>query len=381
MKFTKYFIPISLLCMAVGCTPSAKEDGLGHTHEHHHDGEHDEHSDEIVLTPQQAEQFGVSTTVLAPGEFNDAIKVSGQVVSATGAEGVVTATSLGVVHLSSSISVGATVHKGQSLASISGKGLAGGDVNEAAAVEVEAAKRELERIKPLHADGIVSTSTYNAALRAYESAKAAYSGSKAGGSAIAPIAGVITSLDVTEGQYVEAGFPIATISSSQKLILRADVPERDAAAVRTVSSAKFVTTSSSQVYDLKDLNGRIVTTTAVAGAQQRPGYLPIYFSFDNTGAIISGAYADVYLLTAPRSNVLSVPKEAIVEQQGNHFAYTRLDEEGYQKHKVTLGASDGSNYEIVSGLKAGDEVVTKGAIAVKLAESSGAVPEGHSHNH
>lgn len=34
-----------------------------------------------------------------------------------------------------------------------------------------------------------------------------------------------------------------------------------------------------------------------------------------------------------------------------------------------------------SGLKTGDELVTEGATVVKMAESSGAVPEGHSHNH
>ena len=73
--------------------------------------------------------------------------------------------------------------------------------------------------------------------------------------------------------------------------------------------------------------------------------------------------------------------DAITEQQGKHYVYVKLDEECYEKRLVTIGNSNGDEIEILSGLTRKDEVVTKGAIIVKLAESSGAVPEGHSHNH
>jgi len=396
MKSRIYIISLCLLYVTVGCTPSTQEDGLGHDHSHHHqtehahDDDHDSndhaesglHSDEIILTPHQAEQFGVRTATVEPALFNNAIKVSGQVMPAAGSEGIVTAPSAGIVRFNSTVNLGASIHKGQALASISGKGLSGGDANEAATIEYEAAKRELDRMTPLHADGIVSTAAYNAALRAYDTAKAAYTGQRGGSNATAPLSGVITALLVAEGQYVDAGTPIASVSGNRSLTLRADLPEREAASLAAIGSAKFTTSASSQVYDIKELNGKIITVPVSAiGDRQRPGYIPVYFTFDNTGAIIAGTYADVYLLTSPRDNVISLPKEALVEQQGSHFAYVKLDEEGYEKRKVTLGASDGSAYEILSGLYPGEDVVVAGAIAVKLAESSGAVPEGHSHNH
>ncbi len=416
MKLYINIISLCLLYMAAGCTPSAKEDGLGHNHDHHHHTEHDHtkhdhtsehkhthgpecknhnhdhnehehdseasHADEIILSSRQAAQFGVETTKIRPGSFHNVIKVSGQIIPAVGSEGIVTAPSAGIVKFMASLNVGSSVRQGQRIAYISGKGLAGGDSNENAAIEYEAAKRELERITPLHADGIVSTSSYNAALRAFESAEAAYSGHRNGSNAIVPINGVITGLSVAEGQYVDAGAPIAKVSGCRNLTLRADLPERDAAYLSEISSARFRTTSSSNVFDLKDLGGKMITMPVSAmGDGTRQGYVPIYFSFNNTDGILSGSYADVYLLMASRNDVISLPKEAIVEQQGSHFAYVRLDEEGYEKRKVTLGLTDGLNVEILDGLHSGDEVVTKGAIAVKLAESSGAVPEGHSHNH
>ena len=61
--------------------------------------------------------------------------------------------------------------------------------------------------------------------------------------------------------------------------------------------------------------------------------------------------------------------------------YVKLDDECYEKRMVKLGLSNGNEVEIVSGLTRRDEVVSRGAIIVKLAEASGAVPEGHSHNH
>ena len=54
--------------------------------------------------------------------------------------------------------------------------------------------------------------------------------------------------------------------------------------------------------------------------------------------------------------------------------------EGYKKQEVTLGASNGKKVQILTGLKAGDRVVTKGAYQVKLASASNAIP-AHSHEH
>ena len=62
------------------------------------------------------------------------------------------------------------------------------------------------------------------------------------------------------------------------------------------------------------------------------------------------------------------------------FVYLQLDEEGYKKQEVTLGASNGKEVQILTGLKAGDRVVTKGAYQVKLASASNAIP-AHSHEH
>ena len=88
----------------------------------------------------------------------------------------------------------------------------------------------------------------------------------------------------------------------------------------------------------------------------------------------------MWLLAAEREGVLSLPVEALTEEQGVYFVYVQLDEDCYRKQAVTVGASDGERVEITSGLKDGERVVTRGAIHVKLASASNAIP-AHTHNH
>lgn len=75
-----------------------------------------------------------------------------------------------------------------------------------------------------------------------------------------------------------------------------------------------------------------------------------------------------------------LPRTALTEEQGLFFAYLQLDEEGYKKQEVTLGADNGKSVQVLSGIKAGDRVVTQGAYQVKLASASNAIP-AHSHEH
>lgn len=391
------------MCAAViglftpSCAHTAEQDGLGHHHHHEghedhdhdhdhdhegddHDGHDDEHGAGIIhLTEAQIEEFGVKSAVVEPREFSEVIKVSGQIMSAPDDRSVVSAKSSGIVTFAPGITQGAKVSRGQNVATVSAKGMAGGDSNEAARVAYEAAKRELDRLTPLHADGIVSTRDYNAALQTYEQAKAAYSGSASGSYASAPSSGIITTLLVSQGEFVNAGQPIAEISGNRELTLRADLPEKYFSLLPSITTASFRTAYSEQVISLSELGGRRIADNSAVGS--RPGYLPLYFRFNNNGAVVSGSSAEVYLIGSPRKDVITVPVASLTEQQGQLFVFVQLDEDCFKKVPVTAGQSNGQFVEITSGLKEGERVVTEGTTFVRLAETSGVVPEGHSHTH
>ena len=390
----RHILYLSLCAVVASCNTNAKDE-LAHHHHHggHESEEHEEHGhdhegheghnhgdgDEITLHPEQAKRFGVKVAKVQPGEFCSITKVSGQVLPSPQSASVVAAPRAGIVHFNSNAVVGKSVAAGTAIATIKASAVTGGDPDAAARVAVEAARKEVERLEPLHRRGVVSTAEYNRAVAAYQSAKASYSPAAASGSAHATAAGTITALLVEQGQYVEAGAPIASVTANSKLVLRADVPQKLYAAAASASNAKFRPSYMAAALDIKELGGSRSSSAEAVSAT--PGYIPVYFSFSNNGEIIPGSAVEVFIEGQSRDNVITVPVSALSEHQGDFFVYIQLDEEGYQKVPVTLGQSDGVRTEILSGLHSGDMVVVEGTTAVRLAEKSGVVPEGHSHSH
>lgn len=391
-RINKYLSPLlaSTAILACGCHRETNE--LAHDHAHHHENEtvtpgHDkeegahEHEGEIILEPDHAKELGVEVTEIKPGDFSGIIEVSGQLATSPGSDATVAARSAGLLHYAAGITPGTEVQAGRAIATVSARGMAGGDINEANQIALTAAKRELDRLTPLVEDGIVTRRDYNEAKLRYDQARAAVSNrtSSGGSAATSPISGTITALLATEGQYVDAGQPIATISGTSALTLRADLPERYAGELSAISGATFRPAYGNETYDISRFHGTM--TGRPSGATATAGYIPVYFTLRNDGTLIPGSYATVYLQSSSRDKVFSVPVEAVTEQQGVKFVYILEHADAYRKQPVTIGDTDGNRIEIISGIKEGDKVVTRGTTFVRLAETSGAVPEGHKHNH
>lgn len=388
--------------MTTGCGKTDKhehatESHEDHEHEHEHEeghehgdahehGEHEEgheghdHSGLIELKADRAEKFGVKAEKIVAAPFFEVTVVSGRVESKASDEGIATATRSGILTLLPSVNTGVKVNAGASIGRISASNVQGGDPTVQAVAAKNAAQRELDRLKPLHEDGIVSTEEYNNALRTYEEAEAAVKIQKQGSVSVnSPKNGVITQLMAKSGEYVEIGQKIAVVSGNTSLTLRADVPEKYYTRLPGITSANFRISSSQETFSIDELGGKMISNPGASLSEN--GYIPLYFSFNNNGSVAPGAFAEVYLKSDLRQNVLAVPKEAIVEISGNKCVYTTHGEGHYMKHVVTTGASDGKRVEILSGLNPGEEVVVKGAQVIRMAETSATAVPGHTHNH
>ncbi len=75
---------------------------------------------------------------------------------------------------------------------------------------------------------------------------------------------------------------------------------------------------------------------------------------------------------------LAVLRDAVVEISTRPYVFVQLDGEHFEKRAVTLGQRDGAWIEIVSGVKQGERVVTRGGYDVHLASLLGLV-ESHRH--
>lgn len=383
----KNYILTGTLCMFLlgACGEHAHEHGEeGHSHEEEmHAGEKAGHSDEIILTPEKAKAVGVEAETVHAGSFRNVIHTSGQILAAQGEEATVVAASSGVVSFSRKVAEGMQVGKGTELLSVSAAHIQDGDPVQKAKVAYEKAKEEYERAQKLVSSQIVSQKDFAALREAYENARLTYealkpSKSGKGVSVKSPIGGFIKTCLVKEGDYVTVGQPLMTVTQTRRLVLKAEVSERYYAQLSQVTSANFQTPYNNKVYSLDNLGGKLLSFGKSSGDTSY--YVPVTFEFDNRGDMVPGSFVEVYLLSGERNGVLSLPLSALTEEQGVYFVYLKLDEECYKKQEVKLGTSDGSRVEILSGVKDGDTVVTRGAIHVKLASASNAIP-AHTHNH
>lgn len=374
---------IAICLILIGCGSGGERGLHEHSHDHSHmEGEHD-HSDEIHFSKEQAEVVGLILETVEPGLFRQVIKTSGEIKSSQGDEATIVSTASGIVAFANApVTQGMSVRSGEMVASVSAQKLPEGDPVVKARIAYETAKSEFERAESLVADQIISEKEFEQARYRYETAKTVYEAqsynyNKGSIGVNSPINGFIKNVFVNQGDFVSVGQPIATVSQNRKLQLQAEVAERYFSSIKNVSGANFKMAYDEKLYELEKLNGKLVSF----GRSTDDGsfFIPVIFEFDNIGEIIPGSFTEVYLLSLPLENVISVPVSAITEEQGLYFVYTQLHDEHYKKQEVSIGNSDGLRVEILSGLNEGDRVVTKGAVQVKMAAVSSVIPEGHSH--
>ena len=369
-------------------------DHSGHSHEgnhdhhdhaeHAHDAHGHAHGEGIAFTKKQAEAAGLVVEVVEEAPFSGVIKTAGHIQAPQGAEAVVVATSAGVLYYTNpSIVEGIAVEADKPLAGITAKKLQDGDPLVKARLAYETAQAEYERAQRLVGDKIISVKEYEQIRLRYETAKTTYEGqakgmTERGASVASPIAGYVKQVLVPNGSYVEVGQPVAVVTQTRRLQLRAEVSERDYAQLAKVTEAHFAPAYIDKLYKTSELNGRLVAY-GKAASDAASHYIPVTFEFDNVGDIIPGSYADVYLLTTPEDGVVSLPTEALTEEQGLYFVYVQVCAEEYEKRSVHPGRRNGERVEILHGLHHGERVVTHGAYHVKLASMSTAIPHGHSH--
>lgn len=353
---------------------------------HGHDEHEEKHADEIVFTQKQAAEAGLKVEEVNWRDFSGVLKVSGQLQSSIGEEQTVVATANGIVTFTGAKVVeGTGVSAGQSLVTLSAKKLQDGDPAQKARIAYETAEKEYKRAEGLVADKIISVKEFEQVRSRYELAKTAYQAQAGnmtahGVSVTAPMSGFIKSCYVKSGDYVSVGDPIATITKNRRLQLRAEAPEGDAKFLRNVYSAHFkVAYDDAVTYRLSDLNGKLLSYGKSTDANTF--YLPVIFEFDNVGDFVAGSYVEVFLLGKPNRRALTVPMSALTEEQGVYYVYLKVKghKDAYQKREVEIGQDNGDRIEITKGLMPGDVVVVRGAYQVRLAASSSAIPEGHSH--
>jgi membrane fusion protein, heavy metal efflux system len=340
----------------------------------------------ISFLKEQAWKIEFANVELKAQTFHEVIKTSGQLIAKPSDETIITARSSGTVQWNDEVVVGAPVQQGKRLFVITSGNLATGNIEsqyKEAKSNFEKAEADYKRVQPLLAENIISQKDYLVIKNNYEQAKITYEtisrNYTAGGQSVtSKISGFINQIFVRPGEFVQAGQPLLVVTRDQTLILKAEVPLRYYHDLPRVSEANFKTLRDNKLYQSKDMNGKVLSYGKAVG--ETDPLLPVTFQLTNNGMLVPGEPVEVFLLSKPIANALVVPISALIEELGNFYVYVQTAGETFDKRLVTPGAQDGSRVQLITGVKEGERVVTKGGYLIKLATQSGSVP-AHGHEH
>lgn len=220
------------------------------------------------------------------------------------------------------------------------------------------ARVDFERVQELQRRGVSAQSQLDQSrtlldvaertLAAMEGDRSVVSQQMAEGAVLAPAAGRVLSVPISEGRVVMAGDTIATMAED-RYILRLSLPERHAQIMREGDTVQIGARGGQDESVEQRREGRVrLVYPEITG-----GRVIADVEVSGLGDYFVGERTRVYVSTGKRDGLV-VPQAALYKRAGVFFVRLKSGEEVV----VQPGDRIGDNVEALSGLRSGDIVVT-----------------------
>ena len=153
--------------------------------------------------------------------------------------------------------------------------------------------------------------------------------------------------------------PIFRIVDNSRLEATLNVPERELA---TLQGRACRSTLQVDALPGKTFTGTVDRVAPVVDSGS--GTFRVICAFDGGGVLQPGMFGRIRIDYDQRADALVVPRMALLEDEGEPAVFAVRDGKAVRV-PVKLGYIDGEWAEIRSGLKAGDQVVTAGKVALR----------------
>ncbi len=176
------------------------------------------------------------------------------------------------------------------------------------------------------------------------------------GTVTAPCSGTVTAVNVDRGGMASSAQPSVVIAENGAVEVQVSVAEDVFTGIKVGDTASVTVSAVSK----ESMNGTVSTLPAAANAQTNLYDVSVSLPSGTKPPI--GAFATVTFYTDRRASTISVPTESILTGNNNEQYVFTVNADGTAATRVTVttGLVTKDSTEIVSGLKAGDRVVTKG---------------------
>jgi len=173
---------------------------------------------------------------------------------------------------------------------------------------------------------------------------------------VAPVSGIITKKSYEEGEFINPGTPIATISDVSRLKVKVMVSEYE---VYKLKENQNVTVTS-DVFPDKVFNGKVTYISPVG--DEAHNYPVEALVVNSSGNLLkAGTYVKVQFGAKNTGTALQISRDALIESIKNPSVYV-IEGGLARKRSIKVGREFGSTVEVLEGLKEGDLVVTNGQI-------------------
>ncbi|WP_201262387.1 efflux RND transporter periplasmic adaptor subunit [Azospira sp. I13] len=172
---------------------------------------------------------------------------------------------------------------------------------------------------------------------------------------VASIPGTLVERKVTQGQVVEPADALFTVADLSRLWAVADVPEQQAALVRTGQSVALEIPALAGEH----LTGKLIYISDTVNPETRT--VLVRTELENPERRLKPAMLATMVIAGKALPKLAVPAAAVVREDNNEFVFVQIAPSQYRLTPVVLGAETGGVRPVQSGLKEGDPVVVEGA--------------------
>ena len=173
------------------------------------------------------------------------------------------------------------------------------------------------------------------------------------GNVIAPVSGTLTSMNAASNSYVSTSLPLAVISSTEKMKVTVSVSEVLMPKLSAGDTARVSIGAVDQTFEAT------IRSVERAVNMQTQLYTVVLDVPEAVSGLMSGMFADVTFHTEVSENAIIVPTEAILTSNDVQYVYV-VEEDTARYVEVATGLTGSGVTEILSGLTAGQQLVTVG---------------------
>ena len=339
----------------------------------------------VTLTDEAVKRAGIEIAAVEAGSAIDVLRLPAVVEPNAYAQVIVTPLVTGRV-TAVAVQLGAQVRQGQSLATVFSPELADAQTQYISArAELDAHERELARTEKLVQIGAASRqelerihAEHTAQQTKVESARSRLSllglsrdaidtllsGKPVDASAEvpAPIAGVVTERLVNVGLNVDSATRLFTVVDLSTVWIVANLYEKDFARVRVGDRATIATPA----YPDRRIQGRISYIDPQVSPESRTAKVRVEVS-NPRYELRLGMLAEAQIQAATPTSVTLVPRTAVQNVGDRLFVYIAKPNatDQFVEREIRVGQPFGERIQVVSGLVAGDRVVTEGGFFLR----------------